>query len=66
MVSNCSCHISPPCGRCMEAWLCVVCGEVEHPDDGGELYVSELTHEETFICAGCVRKRDKEGEVGDG
>lgn len=32
-MSECSCHINPPCSYCTELKECNICAQIFHPDD---------------------------------
>lgn len=48
-MSECSCHISPPCGYCMDKYECIKCGEFKHPDESEEHQVNN----EGSVCNEC-------------
>lgn len=56
MDRSCSCHISPPCSYCLESWECALCIEIEHPDEGGELFDETENSDQEFMCSRCCRK----------
>lgn len=47
-MSECSCHINPPCNYCLEKYECEICHEFKHPDDDGQNGFGDLV-----VCDEC-------------
>jgi hypothetical protein len=34
-MEGCTCHVEPPCAKCIESYECFGCGQICHADDDG-------------------------------
>ena len=61
-MGECTCHINPPCGYCLEKVECCICGGLVHPDEA--LYIQKSADDESGpICDECAENYQSEDVI---